>query len=209
MRRGRAQRRRAQAAHTIGYGDETDARSKEAKKTARCRPRRALVPPGLAPRQADEADIFPTVRRSAANRPLRRRNVSKTKRAGAAGVSHAELAPSGLVVRNLPDADRSGQATAAAISSDLQFHDAGNRVVGNLKYSSKIGHRALFPIVISRNILRAHPFLVPMRGCLDASVTVRPFPRLFYGRGHRARAPARPSLLIQNQNNFDRTRLFP
>lgn len=152
-------------------------------KNPRCRPRRAFVPPGPAPRQADEADIFLTVRRRAANRPLRRRNVSKTKRAGAAGASHAELAPSGLVVRNLPDADRSGQATAAAISSDLQFHDAGNRVVGHLKYSSKIGHRALFPIVISRNILRAHPFLVPMRGCLDASVTVRPFPRLFYGRG--------------------------
>lgn len=156
---------------------------KRRKKTPRCRPRRAFVPPGPAPRQADEADIFLTVRRRAANPPLRRRNVSKTKRAGAAGASHAELAPSGLVVRNLSDTDRSGQATAAAIPSDLQFHDAGNRVVGHLKYSSKIGHRALFPIVISRNILRAHPFLVPMRGCLDASVTVRPFPRLFYGRG--------------------------
>ncbi|WP_143286490.1 hypothetical protein [Burkholderia ubonensis] len=202
-------RRRTQAARTIGCGDETGARSKKSKKAACCRQRRAFDPPGHAPRHADKADILLTLRRSAASRRLHRRNVSKTKRAGAAGASHAVLAASGPIVRKVPDADRSSLPAATAISADFQFHDAGNRVVGHLKYSSKISHRALFQIVISRNILRAHPFLVPMRGCLDASVTVRPFPRLFYGRGHRARAPARPSFLIKNQNNFDRMRLFP
>ncbi|WP_157381449.1 hypothetical protein [Burkholderia ubonensis] len=182
---------------------------KKRKKTACLRQRRAFVPPGHAPRQADKADVFLTVRRNMVSRPLRRRNVSKTKRAGAAGALHAVLAASGPIVRKVPDADRSAVPAATAISADFQFHDAGNLVVGHLKYPSKISRRALFQIVISRNILRAHPFLVPMRGCLDASVTVRPFPRLFYGRGHRARAPTQPSLLIQNQNNFDRMRLFP
>lgn len=210
MRRGRTTARRAQAAVTIGCGNETGARSKEAKKKQRAC---VSIARSSLPATHRAKPTKPTFflrfgaiwsaahcaagmfqKRNAQARPARRMPCWRHP-ARSSGKYPTRIGP----LRRRPPRYR----------PIFQFHDAGNLAVGHLKYPSKISRRALFQIVISRNILRAHPFLVPMRGCLDASVTVRPFPRLFYGRGYRTRAPARPSLLIQNQNNFDRMRLFP
>lgn len=193
-RRGRAQRR-APTARANGFPDETGGPAIASDGAIGMR----FAAP--APHRARYGRIQACRRNGACNRRFRHFHYAKRASGELAaappnvsGMKHAPASgrPNGHAHRPARP-DSSGQTPAssradrpirpgqnppvehlARTAPNLQFHNTERDIVRNLKFPSKYKRLTLFKIVTTRNILRSHPFLVPMRGCLRASITVRP-----------------------------------
>ncbi|WP_155632916.1 hypothetical protein [Burkholderia stagnalis] len=152
QRRGRAQRA-APAAHAIRFPDETGGPTSTGGGTARHRTcAAAFMHAGGTARAIAGSDIFLTERPPVPGSPCGAECFKIETRAG----------------------ESAHENPCCAHAKFCVFMTTPREIVRNLKFSSKYKRLTLFKIVTTPNILRSHPFLVPMRGCLRASLTVHP-----------------------------------